>query len=222
MSQEAFTGEGSDIHSPTARLARQAITAAHDLDPIELQAHLDLAATVLGLARCIDEIVIPATRQLHLMVATGQRDHPQGLIATETIRAWLDRRGWSVPPPHPVATMLIACGPRDGDLVGPEALALLLRSRRRPCRVLGSRIRPLTLTTVARAADTAGVVVFSQHSRGRPQAILALRAVDSLAIPVFYAGDAFGSSRNRQHLPGRYLGAGCQRAVDMLMTSGPG
>lgn len=206
---------GPCIQSPTAHLARH-ITASHDLDPVGLQAQLDLAATVFGLARCIDEIVIPATRQLHLMVATGQRDHAQELMATEAIRAWLDRRGWSVPPPQPIGTILLACGPRDSDMVGPESLALLLRFHRRLCRVLGARTSTFTLTVAAQADDTTGVVVFCNDSRGRPQAIVSLRAVDTLAIPVFYAGIAFHTQRSRQQVPGRYLGTRLQKAAKLL------
>lgn len=190
-SLRASTVGGPQIQSPTAHIARHSITASHDLDPADLQAQLDLAATAFGLGRCIDEIVIPATRRLHLLVATGHLDHAQELIATETIRAWLNRRGWTVPAPEPIGTILLGCGPRDSDAVGPESLALLLRVHRRPCRVLGTRTSTFTLTVAAQAADTMGVVIFSNDSRGRPQTIDSLRAVDALAIPVFYPGNAF-------------------------------
>jgi len=153
-SLRASTVGGPQIQSPTAHIARHSITASHDLDPADLQAQLDLAATAFGLGRCIDEIVIPATRRLHLLVVTGHRDHAQELIATETIRAWLNRRGWTVPAPEPIGTILLGCGPRDSDAVGPESLALLLRVHRRPCRVLGTRTSTVTLTVAAQAADT--------------------------------------------------------------------
>jgi hypothetical protein len=217
----ASTVVGPQIQSPTAHIARHTITAAHDLDPAGLQAQLDLAAAAFGLARCIDEIVIPATRQLHLLVATGHRDHAQELIATETVRAWLNRRGWTVPAPEPIGTILLGCGPRDSDPVGPESLALLLRIHRRPCRVLGTRTSTFTLTVAARATDTMGVVVFSDDRRGRPQAVVSLRAVDALAIPVFYAGNAFHIHRSRQHVPGRYLGARIQQAAATIIRTLP-
>jgi hypothetical protein len=208
-----------DVRSPTARSTRQLISASDNLDPVRVQAQLDLAATVLGLGRCIDEIVIPVRRQLRMMVATGERDHLQELIATETIRSWLDRRGWSLPAPHPIGTVLLACGPRDCDMVGPESLALLLRGHRRPCWVLGARIPTRMLATAARAADTSAVVVFAHHRRGRPQAIASLEAVDALAIPVYYAGEAFDADRGRPDCPGRYLGTGLQQAAEMLMAA---
>jgi hypothetical protein len=66
-----------------------------------------------------------------------------------------------------------------------------------------------------------GVVVFSNDSRGRPQAIVSLRAVDTLVIPVFYAGVAFHTQRSRQHVPGRYLGTRMQRAANLLIKTLP-
>lgn len=212
---------GPGIRSPTAHLVRHIITAPHDLDPVGLQGHLDLAASRFGLARCIDEIVIPAMRELRLMVATGQRDHAQQLVATEAIRAWLDRRGWTVPRPLPIGSILLACGPRDQDLVGPESLALLLRVHRRPCRVLGARISTSTLTVAAQAAEPTGVVVFCTESRGRPQAIASLRAVARQDIPVFSAGIAFRSRRSREQVPGRYLGTRIQHATALLIKALP-
>jgi hypothetical protein len=212
---------GPGIQSPTAHLVRHTITASQDLDPVGLQVHLDLAATRFGLARCIDEIVIPATRELRLMVATGQRDPAQQLMATETIRAWLDRRGWAVPPPMPVGSILLACGPRDQDLIGPESLALLLRVHRRPCRVLGARTSTSALAVAAQAAEPTGVVIFCTESRGRPQAIASLRAVDRQGIPVFSAGIAFRSQRSRQQVPGRYLGTRVQHAAALLIKTLP-
>jgi hypothetical protein len=62
--------------------------------------------------------------------------------------------------------------------------------------------RPLDRCVVAaKATDPMGVVVFSNDSRGRSQAIVSLRAVDALAIPVFYTGNAFHIHRSRQHVP---------------------
>ena len=50
------------------------------------------------------------------------------------------------------------------------------------------------------------VVVMSTESRGLPQAIVALLAVDALGIPVFFAGSAFEPEHSWRQLPGRYLG----------------
>ena len=143
---------------------------------------------MLGLARCIDEIVMPATRQLRERVATGQLDATQGVMATEAIRTWLNHRGLFAPAPRPIGPILLACGPRDRQLVGLESLALLLRFQRWPCRVLGARVSTFTLTVAAQAADAAGVVVMSTENRARQHAVDSLRAVEAIGIPVFFGG----------------------------------
>ena len=65
-----------------------------------------------------------------------------------------------------------------------------------------------------------GVVVMSTESRGLPQAIVALLAVDALGIPVFFAGSAFEAEHSRLLLPGRYLGTSmagaCTQLIDTL------
>jgi hypothetical protein len=192
---------------------------SQELDPVDLQAQLDLAASVLGLARCVDDIVMPATRQLRRPPAAGQRNAGQDLMATEAVRTWLNHRGSFAPPPQLVGPIVLACGPRDRETVDLEALALLLRFQRWPCRVLGGRISPFTLTIAARAADAAGVVVSSTDGRGRHHAVVSLKAVEALEIPVFFAGHAFEAADSRQDLPGHYLGTDIAGACALLTTA---
>ena len=197
---------GVDSEAPAAQLIRRVLRTAQDLDPLGLQVQLDLAAAVLGLARCVDEIVMPAMQALRRLVATGQRGADQELMATEAMRTWLSLRGSFAPPPLEIGPVLLACGPRDRDTVGLESLALLLRFGRRPCRVLGARVSTFTLTIAAQAAGAVGVVVIATESRGLPQAVAAILAVDALGIPVFFAGNAFEPEHRRMHLPGLYPG----------------
>ena len=210
---------GPDTETPAAQLIRRVLKASQDLDPLGLQAQLDLAVTVLGLARCIGEIVMPAVRHLHRLLETGQRDAAQDLMATEAVRTWLNHRGAFAPPPQEIGPILLACGPRDRQTVGLESLALLLRFQRWPCRVLGARTSTFTLTIAARAADATGVVVISTEGRGLQQAIVSLRAVDALGVPVFFGGDAFEPEHGRCQLPGRYLGSGIQGACTLLIST---
>ncbi len=114
---------------------------------------------------------------------------------------------------------MLACGPRDRNMVDLESLALLLRFRRWPCRVLGARISPFALTIAAQAADATGVVVSSTEVRGRPYAVASLEAVDALDIPVFFAGDAFEPEDSRRQLPGRYLGTSSEGACTLLINT---
>ena len=220
----ATTGRSQAAHSvgaeaPAAPLLRRVLQAAQDLDPVGLQAQLDRAATVLGLARCVDQIVMPGTQELRRLLATGQRDPAQELMATEAVRTWLNHRALFAPPPQEIGPVLLACGPRDRDVIGLESFALLLRHQRWPCRVLGARVPTFTLTIAAQAADAVGVVVISTESRGLPHAVVALRAVDALGIPVFFAGNAFEPEHSRRQLPGRHLGTRMEGACTQLIDA---
>jgi hypothetical protein len=206
----AATGQalvaGAVAEAFAAQFIRRVLSATRDLDPLELQAQLDLAVGDLGLARCVDEIVIPLTQGLRGLLGTGQRDAAQQLMATEAIRTWLNHRGSFAPPPRETGPILLACGPRDRDTVGLESLGLLLRFERYPCRVLGARVSKFNLTIAAQAARAAGVVIICTESRGLSHAVAALLAVDALGIPVFFAGNAFEPEHARRRLPGLYLG----------------
>ena len=161
-----------------------------------------------------------AMQELRRLVATGQRGADQELMATEAMRTWLSLRGSFAPPPLEIGPVLLACGPRDRDTVGLESLALLLRFGRRPCRVLGARVSTFTLTIAAQAAGAVGVVVIATESRGLPQALAAILAVDALGIPVFFAGNAFEPEHRRMHLPGLFLGARMGDACTHVRSSG--
>jgi len=209
---------GSGTEPFAAQIVRRVVTASDDLDPIGLQAQLDLAAAVLGLARCVDEVVIPATRQLNGHLTPG-RVTDQDAIATESVRTWLNHRGLFAPAPQQIKPMVLACGPRDRQLVALESLALLLRFQRWPCRMIGARVSTFALTVAVQATDAAGVVVMSTENRARLHAVDSLRAVEALGIPVFFAGDAFELERNRREVPGRYLGTGMERACSLLISA---
>ena len=216
---------------PVAQILRRVLEAARILDPLAVQAELDRAAAAFGLPRCIDEIVMPANRQLSRLLADGERTTAQHLMATEALRTWLSHRASLAPAPLPTGPIVLACGPRDRETIGLESLALLLRFRRVPCRVLGARVTPFTLTIAAQAADATGVVIVAADLRRLPQAVVSLRAANALDIPVFFAGPAFASEKSRFGLPGHYLGIrldpACTIVVDMALMglqnpTGPG
>ncbi|MET0964742.1 MAG: hypothetical protein ABWZ02_00005, partial [Nakamurella sp.] len=184
-----------------------------------IQAELDTAAKVLGLARCVDGIVLPAMRHLHSQVATSECAVAQDRMATEAVRTWLNHRAAFAPRPQEIGPILLACGPRDRDTLTSESLALLLRFQRWPCRVLGARVPTFALTIAAQAADATGVVVTSNERRNQRQAIVSLRAVDDLGIPAFFVGDAFESEHPRTDWPGRYLGTSIEGACTLLVTT---
>jgi hypothetical protein len=201
----------------TASFIRGILQAAEAFDPLGLRVQLDLAAADLGLAVCVDEIVMPVTQELRRSPATGMRHGSQGLMATEAIRGWLSHRGSFAPRPAATGAIVLACAPREREVVGLESMALLLRYERWPCWLLGARTSTFTLTIAAQAADAAAVVVMAIDRRGLRQAIASVRAVDELGIPVFSAGDAFEPELSRRDMPDRHLGAGIGRACDLLV-----
>jgi len=204
-----------------AQILRSMLRAARLLDPVEVQEQLDQAAATFGIARCVDDIVMPATRRLSRLLASGEQTTAQHLLAIESLRTWLSHRSSFAPAPLSIGPIVLACGPRDRDTVGLESLALLLRFRRVPCRVLGARVTPFTLTIAAQAADAMGVVIMASDVRRLPQAVVSLRAAHCLNVPVFFTGPAFALEVNRLDLPGQYLGVrldrGCTIVIDTVL-----
>ena len=86
---------------------------------------------------------------------------------------------------------------------------------------MGARVSTFTLTIAAQAAGAVGVVVTSTESRGLPQVVAAILAVDALGVPVFFVGNAFEPEHSRRQLPGRYLGTrmgdACTQLIDTLV-----
>ena len=180
----------------------------------------------MGLAACIDDVLLPAMRQIGVWWAIGHCDIVQERMATEAVRAWLDRRSAFAPPPTRPRQILLACGPSDLHTIGLESTAVLLRFEGWLVRVLGARTSTATLATAARATAVAGVVVVSHLATGRRRAVESIRAVNDLGIEVFYAGNAFSSQRRRRGVPGHYLGFGiadaCAELTRTLAPADPG
>ena len=207
------------------------LEAARILDPLAVQAELDRAAAAFGLPRCIDEIVMPANRQLSRLMADGERTTAQHLMATEALRTWLSHRASLAPAPLPTGPIVLACGPRDRETIGLESLALLLRFRRVPCRVLGARVTPFTLTIAAQAADATGVVIVAADLRRLPQAVALWAPQTPWTSRCSSPGRPSRRRSSRFGLPGHYLGIrldpACTIVVDMVLMglqhpTGPG
>jgi methylmalonyl-CoA mutase cobalamin-binding subunit/DNA-binding transcriptional MerR regulator len=208
---------------PAQRLIDQILAAAERLDAASIRGLLDDATGTLGLAACIDDVLLPAMRQIGVWWAVGHCDVVQERMATEAVRAWLDRRGAFAPPPTRPRPILLACGPSDLHTIGLEATAVLLRHQGWPCRVLGARTSTATIATAARATAVAGVIVVCHLATGRLRAVESIRAVHDLEIAVFYAGNAFTTPRSRRGVPGRYLGVGIEAAcVELTRALAPG
>ncbi|MEP6560138.1 MAG: B12-binding domain-containing protein, partial [Nakamurella sp.] len=201
---------------PAQDLIHQILAAAERLDPTSIRAVLDEATHAVGPAACIDDVILPAMRQIGVWWAVGHCDVVQERMATEAVRAWLDRRSAFAPAPTRPRPILLACGPSDLHTIGLESMTVLLRYQGWPCRVLGARTSTATIATAARATSVAGVVVVSHLATGRLRAVESIRAINDLAIEVFYAGNAFSTPRSRRGVPGRYLGVGIEGACAQL------
>jgi len=192
------------------------LDASERLDPARIRAVLDRAAQTLSLDATVDEVLMPAMRQVGLRWETGRCDVAAEHMTTEAARGWLSRLAAFAPDPTSEAPVLLACGPRDLHTLGVEALAVLLAYRGRPCRVLGARTPAATLATAVSATGAGAAVVVSHLSVGRRPASDAIRAVAAAGVPVFYAGNAFMFSRSRQGLPGTYLGESLAAAAGLI------
>jgi methylmalonyl-CoA mutase cobalamin-binding subunit/DNA-binding transcriptional MerR regulator len=201
---------------PAQEFIDQILGAAERLDASSIRVGLDKGTATLGLAACIDDVLLPAMRQIGVWWAIGHCDIVQERMATEAVRAWLDRRSAFAPPPTRPRQILLACGPSDLHTIGLESTAVLLRFEGWPVRVLGARTSTATLATAARATAVAGVVVVSHLATGRRRAVESIRAVNDLGIEVFFAGNAFSNQRSRRGVPGHFLGFGIADACAEL------
>ena len=211
---------------PALEMVPRVLTAAERLDAASIRALLGEATAALGLAACIDDVLLPATRQIDVWRAVGHCDVVQERLATEAVRTWLDGRSAFAPAPTRPRSILLACGPSDVHVIRLESTAVLLRHQGWPCRVLGARTSTVTLAAAAKAAAVAGVVVVSHRASGRLRAAESIRAINDLGIEVFYTGNAFSATRSRRGVPGRYLGVGiaegCARLTQALAPTEPG
>lgn len=204
------------IDGEEGALIHRILAASERLDAAAIRVLLDEASRTLGLKDCVDDVVLPAMRQIGVWWTVGQCDFDQERLTTEAIRGWLDRRSAFAPPPDRPQPILLACGPSDLHTIGLEAMAMLLREDGWACRVLGARTPTPTLAAAAAATAALAVVVVSHLSTGRIRAIASMEAVRQLHVPVFYAGNAFTATRSRRGVPGIYLGPSIGGACELI------
>lgn len=201
---------------PPRDLVDAVLAASERMEPSEVVTVLDQAVDELGLPTAIDDVLMPAMRQVGQWWDTGRCDVAQEHLTSEAARGWLSRLAAFAPTPVRGDPVVLACGPRDLHTLGLEALAVLLAYDGWSCRVLGARTPADTLVTAVRATSAAAVVVVSHLSVGRRPAIEAIRAVADSGTPVFYAGNAFLFARARERVPGTYLGESLTAAAEVI------
>jgi DNA-binding transcriptional MerR regulator/methylmalonyl-CoA mutase cobalamin-binding subunit len=207
-----------DVSAPS--LVEAFLQAAADLQPERLAGVLDRAEGALGLGRTVDEVLMPAMRLVGEWWEAGQHDVAHEHLATAAARGWLSRVRASDQRPadreHPI---VLCCGPRDHHTLGLEAIAALLRSRGRDCRLLGARTPAESLVRAVQDTEAVAVVLVCHLPANRAAAAEALRRPELEHVAIFYAGGAFTSHQSRQGLPGHYLGTNLTRAADQVVAA---
>jgi DNA-binding transcriptional MerR regulator/methylmalonyl-CoA mutase cobalamin-binding subunit len=194
------------------------LRAARELAPGSIARTLDVARETLGLDRTVDEVLLPAMREVGEWWHVGRIDVSHEHLATNATQAWLA----SVRPTGPVrpqAPLILSCGPLDHHTLGLEAIGALLRHRQWDCRILGARTPVGSLARAAAETDAIAVVLVCHVSAGRTAAIEALRDSQLGHRHVFYAGGAFVSPRARHGVPGHYLGTNLAQASDLITAT---
>ena len=197
------------------RLVEAFLGAARDLAPNRIADTLEVATSTLGLDRTVDEVLMPAMREVGEWWHAGRIDVAHEHLATSAARAWLatlDATG----PLRPEPPIILCCGPRDHHTLALEAIGALLRSRRWDCRLLGARTPVESLGHAIQETNAAAVVLACHVGAGRAAAVDALRFADRFGAQLFYAGGAFVFRRSRQDVPGRYLGTTLAQAADLV------
>ena len=195
------------------------LAASERSDPTAVREHLTRAQGALGLAACLDDVLLPAMRQVGLWWQTGRCDVEQEHLATEASRAWLETLSAYAPAPARPTPIVLACGPTDLHTIGLEALGTLLRYQQWTVRLLGARSSVPALETAIHATGAGAAVIVSHLNSGRARAIQSLHAANVLGVEVFYAGNSFTSPRSRRNLPGVYLGTRLQGACELIETT---
>jgi hypothetical protein len=218
---ESQSGERESVSSQpvAAPFIDGLLVASIGDDPDGVRAQLDRAVLTLGLGDCLDEVLLPALREIGLRWQRGTITIEHERLTSETMRGWLDTQALGAPKPGPIASILLACGPSDRHSIALEALGVLLRYQRQPCRMLGPRTSIQTLSVAMAANQPGGVVLVSHLRPSRLGATLALRSVAGLGSPLFYAGEAFATDRLRRHVPGTYLGTHLQSACAAILEA---
>jgi DNA-binding transcriptional MerR regulator/methylmalonyl-CoA mutase cobalamin-binding subunit len=191
------------------------LQGARDLAPDRIARTLDVARQAQGLERTLDDVVLPAMRQVGEWWHSGRIDVAHEHLATNATRTWLS----AIAPTgalRPQPPIILSCGPRDHHTLGLEAMAALLRHRRWDCRMLGARTPVESLGQAVQETNAVGVVLVSHLADARVAAVDALRSAGLRRAQLFYAGAAFASRRARAGVPGHYLGTNLAQAADLV------
>jgi hypothetical protein len=196
-------------------LVNELVADAVSHRPAEIRRALERADGV-GTARYLDCILMPAIRRIAQSVDDGLAPVLAISLAVETARASMERLTAHAPLPGSHRPVVLATGPGDRHSLGLEALTMLLRYRRQPCRLLDAGVTASRIRTAVEVNRPAGVVLVAQRGSGRRACVELLRGVEAIGTPTFYAGAAFEPAAVRRDVPGIYLGSSFEQALSVI------
>jgi MerR family transcriptional regulator, light-induced transcriptional regulator len=191
------------------------LQAASDMDPDRIAKTLEVARQSMGLERAVDDVLIPAMREVGESWRVGRLDISHEHLATNATRAWLSTLA-APGPLRPERPIVLCSGPQDQHSLSLEAIGALLRRRRWDCRLLGARTPVESLSLAIEETNAVAVILVCYLTAGRTAAVEALRSAERRRAHLFYAGGVFASRQARQGVPGRYLGTNLAAAADLV------
>ncbi len=206
--------KAEDATSPDS-LIEALLQASQEYKPDTIGEILDAAQQSLGLGRTVDDVLLPALRQLGRRWQSGEADVSHEHLATNAVRGWLSKISQSGPP-RQFRPIVLCCGPRDDHTLGLEALRALLAERGFDCLLLGARTPVESLTRAVRDTAAAAVILVCHLPAGRQDAVDALRSAELRRTSIYYAGGAFASPQARHGVPGHHLGDNLTNAADSV------
>jgi methanogenic corrinoid protein MtbC1 len=202
-----------DDENPGAARVHAILDASNRMDAAAIRSELALAHAELGLAAALDEVMMPAMRQIGSWWEAGDCDVGQEHFTTEVVRAWMARVTTLAPAPGSSdRTVLLATGPGDFHTMGLEALAAQLAEQGLASRLLGAHTSTPLLLAAVTAAPGAVVVVVSHLPTQRRSAVTSIAAAAAAGAPTCFAGNAFLFPASRKGVPGTYLGGSIGQA----------
>lgn len=193
------------------------LEAAHTYDIRGMLGLLNRSWSSYGLGTTVDEILMPTMRLVGRLWESGRADVSEEHLATVATQMWLGQVQAAAPVPSRVGTVLLACGPSDQHTLGLECMAALLSERGADCRSLGSAVPTRAVVEAVGRVHPAAMVLVSHSAKGRTGAVRTLNAVAQQGVDTYYAGAAFGNPRDRDSLPGCYLGTRLSDAADLVV-----
>jgi DNA-binding transcriptional MerR regulator/methylmalonyl-CoA mutase cobalamin-binding subunit len=210
--------KSADATSPDL-LIEALLQASQEFKPDTIREILDAAQQVLGLGRTVDDVLLPALRQIGQRWQSGEADVSHEHLATNAIRGWLSGLNQTRPPLRQFQPVVLCCGPRDDHTLGLEALGALLAERGLDCLLLGARTPAESLVRAVCDTAAAAVILVCHLTAGRQAAVDALRSADLDQTSIYYAGGAFTSHQARHGVPGHHLGDNLTSAADSIANA---